>query len=127
VLCRRSRIRFSGIGFGGTPAISERALAVHPRLDDCRAAGGSGLGGTDMKIGIRIPSLKKRIAARTSPARILRHNLGLKAPRGFGWVTNPRRALYNRIYSRTTRGIGCAVWLLAGPLALIAIAGVYLA
>jgi hypothetical protein len=62
-----------------------------------------------MKFGLRIPSLKKRIAARTSVKRMLRHNLGLKAPRGWGWLTNPKRALYNRIYNRTTRG--CLVLL----------------
>ena len=56
-----------------------------------------------MKFGLRIPSLKKRIAARTSVMRILRHRLGLKAPRGLGWLTDPKRALYNRIYNRTTR------------------------
>lgn len=55
-----------------------------------------------MKIGMRKPSLKRMLAARTSPARIVRHNLGLKAPRGWGWLTNPRRAAYNRIYTRTT-------------------------
>jgi hypothetical protein len=55
-----------------------------------------------MKFGMRKPSIRKSIAARTSPARYLRHNLGMKAPRGWGWVTNPRRALYNRIYYRTT-------------------------
>lgn len=55
-----------------------------------------------MKIGIRKPSLKKMIAARTSVKRIIRHNIGLKAPRGFGWLTNPKKALYNRIYNRTT-------------------------
>ena len=55
-----------------------------------------------MKIGIRKPSLKKMIAARTSVKRIVRHNLGLKAPRGFGWLTNPKKALYNRVYNRTT-------------------------
>lgn len=55
-----------------------------------------------MKIGIRKPSLKKMIAARTSPGRFIRHNLGFKAPRGWGWLTNPRRAAYNRVYSRVT-------------------------
>jgi hypothetical protein len=34
----------------------------------------------------------------------VRHSLGLKAPRGYGWLTNPRRAAYNRIYNRTSRG-----------------------
>lgn len=60
-----------------------------------------------MKFGIRIPSLRKRIAARTSIKRVVRHSLGLKAPRGWGWLTNPRRAAYNRIYNRTS--VGCIV------------------
>ena len=55
-----------------------------------------------MKIGIRKPSLKKMIAARISPKRFIRHNLVIKAPRGWGWLTNPKKALYNRIYNRTT-------------------------
>lgn len=62
-----------------------------------------------MKIGPRILSIKKRIAARLSWRRLVRHTLGLKAPRGFGWLTNPRRALYNRIYNRVT--VGCVVVL----------------
>jgi hypothetical protein len=57
-----------------------------------------------IKFGLRIPSLKKRIASRLSVKRYIRHNMGLKAPRGWGWLTNPRRALYNRIYRRTTFG-----------------------
>lgn len=55
-----------------------------------------------MKFGIRTPSLTKRIAARTSWKRVVRHSMGFKAPRGFGWFTNPKRALYNRVYNRTT-------------------------
>jgi hypothetical protein len=64
-----------------------------------------------MKFGFRIPSLKKRIAARTSWKRVVRHSLGLKAPRGWGWFTNPKKAAYNRVYNRTTRG--CLVILVA--------------
>jgi hypothetical protein len=66
-----------------------------------------------MKIGIRKPSIKKRIAARTSVKRVLRHNLGLKAPRGLGWITNPKKAAYNRIYSRTSKGCGTSILMLA--------------
>ena len=62
-----------------------------------------------MKIGFRIPSLKKRIAARTSWKRMVRHNLGFKAPRGLGWLTNPKKAAYNRVYNRTAQG--CMVTL----------------
>lgn len=43
-----------------------------------------------MKSGMRRPSLKKMISARTSPERFLRHNLALKAHRGWGWVTTPK-------------------------------------
>ena len=62
-----------------------------------------------MKVGFRIPSLKKRIAARTSWKRYARQSLGFKAPHGYGWITNPKKALYNRVYYRTTRG--CSVVL----------------
>jgi hypothetical protein len=57
-----------------------------------------------VRFGFRVPSLKKRLSARTSLKRAVRHRLGLKAPRGWGWLTNPHKAAYNRIYSRTTRG-----------------------
>jgi hypothetical protein len=62
-----------------------------------------------VKFGFRKPSIKKRIAARTSWKRVVRHSLGLKAPRGWGWLTNPRKAAYNRVYNRTT--VGCSVLL----------------
>lgn len=68
-----------------------------------------------MKFGIRTPSLRKRIAARTSLKRYVRHSLGFKAPRGWGWLTNPRRAAYNRVYNRTT--VGCAVVVVAALVA----------
>lgn len=55
-----------------------------------------------MKFGIRTPSLRKSLAARTSVKRIVKNSLGLKAPRGYGWLTNPKKAAYNRIYNRTT-------------------------
>lgn len=58
-----------------------------------------------MKFCIRKPSLKKSIAARTSVKRYVRHNLGLKAPRGYGGITNPKKAAYNRVYHRTTFGL----------------------
>lgn len=66
-----------------------------------------------MKLGIRVPSLTRRIAARTSWKRAVRHKVGLKAPGGLGWLTNPRKAAYNRVYSRTTAGCAVVVgWLL---------------
>ena len=76
-----------------------------------------------MKFGIRIPSLKKRIAARTSIKRVIRHNLGFKAPRGYGWLTDPKKAAYNRIYNRTTKGCGFILLILL-PVLFIATAGI---
>lgn len=58
-----------------------------------------------MKFGFRKPSLKKRISARTSWKRYVRHSMGVKAPRGFGIVTNPKKAIYNKIYRKTTFGV----------------------
>ncbi|NMC34244.1 MAG: hypothetical protein GYA36_17585 [Veillonellaceae bacterium] len=58
-----------------------------------------------MKFGPRKPSLKKMIAARTSPTRFIRHSLGFKAPRGWGWLTDPKKAASNRVYNRTTFSI----------------------
>ena len=74
-----------------------------------------------VRFGFRVPSLKKRLAARTSLKRAVRHRLGLKVPRGWGWLTNPRKAAYNRIYSRTTRGclVVVAFW---GAVAMAGIA-----
>ncbi len=78
-----------------------------------------------VKIGFRIPSLKRRISARTSLKRYARHSLGLKVPRGWGWITNPRKAAYNRVYNRTTRGclVVLGVWgaVACAALAMVAI------
>ena len=72
-----------------------------------------------MKFGPRTPSLTKSIAARTSAKRFVAHSLGVKAPRGMGWITNPKKAAYNRVYNRSTfslgkGGNGLAVLLLFG-------------
>jgi hypothetical protein len=75
-----------------------------------------------MKIGFRVPSISKRIAARTSPKRFVRQNLGLKVPRGMGWLTNPKKAAYNRVYRKTTTGCLIPVLsLVVLPLAIIVV------
>ncbi len=73
-----------------------------------------------MKFGIRIPSLTKRIAANTSVKRVIRHNLGFKAPRGMGWITDPKKALYNKVYNKTSKGcLVSLVFLLSIPVAVV--------
>ena len=68
-----------------------------------------------MKFGLRTPSVRKMIAARVSPKRYARQNLGIKVPRGWGWLTNPKKAAYNRVYRRTTFSIwDLFKWLLRG-------------
>jgi hypothetical protein len=42
------------------------------------------------------------------------------APRGWGWITNPKKAAYNRVYNRTSRGCMLTlVWLLGLPLLVL--------
>jgi hypothetical protein len=57
---------------------------------------------------VRLPSVKRKIAARTSVARATRNATGLRATRGLGWISSPRRAFRNRVYNRTTMAIGTA-------------------
>lgn len=77
-----------------------------------------------MKFGLRIPSLSKRIAARTSVKRIAQQQLGLKAPRGWGWLTNPKKAAYNRVYNRTSAGcmVSLFLWVLVSLVVVLSIA-----
>ena len=72
-----------------------------------------------VRFGFRVPSLKKRLSSRTSLKRAVRHSLGLKAPRGWGWLTNPRKAAYNRVYNTTTRG--CLVVLVVFGLGVVSV------
>lgn len=61
-----------------------------------------------MKFGMRKTSLKRSIAARTTgkAKRALKRALipgyGKK---GMGYITNPKKALYNKIYNKTTFSI----------------------
>lgn len=55
-----------------------------------------------MKFGMRKPSLNKRISARTSIKRQIVHRAGFKMPRGYGWLRNPKKYAYNKVYNRTT-------------------------
>lgn len=74
-----------------------------------------------MRFGFRMPSLGKRVAGRRSGLggkRYWRHRVGVKAPRGTGFVTNPKKYAYNKIYSRTTRSADS----LAAPLIALLVA-----
>jgi len=62
-----------------------------------------------MKFGIRKPSLKRSISARTTG----RANRAVKkavipgyGKKGMGWITNPKKAAYNKVYNKTSIGLG---------------------
>jgi len=61
-----------------------------------------------MKIGIRKPSLKKSVKARTTGAlkrKVKRAVNPLYGKKGMGWIRNPKKALYNKVYRKTTFSI----------------------
>jgi hypothetical protein len=61
-----------------------------------------------MKIGFRKPSLKRSISARTTGQlnrAIKRAIIPGYGKRGMG-ILHPKKALYNRVYRRTTFGLG---------------------
>jgi len=61
-----------------------------------------------MKFGMRKPSIKRSISARTTgrAKRVIKEALipgyGKK---GMGWITNPKKAAYNKIYRKTSFSI----------------------
>lgn len=58
-----------------------------------------------MKYGVRTPSVRKSISARTS-GRVTRSINRSVNPyygkKGMGWVNNPRKAGYNKVYNKTS-------------------------
>lgn len=61
-----------------------------------------------MKFGMRKPSLKKSIKARTT-GKIKRSVKKAVVPgygkKGMGWIKNPKKAAYNKVYNKTSFSI----------------------
>ena len=61
-----------------------------------------------VKTGFRKPSIKKSIKARTT-GKIKRNAKRTINPmygkKGSGWINNPKKAAYNKVYNKTTRSI----------------------
>lgn len=58
-----------------------------------------------MKFGVRKPNLKTSFKARTTGRvkRTMKRTINpLYGKKGMGWVNNPRKALYNKVYRKTT-------------------------
>lgn len=61
-----------------------------------------------MKIGMRKPSLKKRIKARTTgklKREIKKSIIPGYGEKGSGWIKDPKKAAYNKIYNKTSFGL----------------------
>lgn len=61
-----------------------------------------------MKVGMRKPSLKKSFSARTT-GKLKRQIKSTANPlygkKGVGWVSNPKKAAYNKVYKKTSFSI----------------------
>lgn len=61
-----------------------------------------------MKFGLRIPSLKKSISARsTGRAKITIKKARIPGygKKGMGWLRNPKKAAYNKVYNKMSFGL----------------------
>ncbi len=61
-----------------------------------------------MKFGMRTPSIKKSIKARTT-GKVKRAAKKAVIPgygkKGSGWIKNPKKAAYNKVYNKTSFSI----------------------
>ena len=58
-----------------------------------------------MKFGMRKPSLNKMVKARTTTKlkkSVKRSVNPLYGKKGMGWVNDPKKAAYNKVYKKTT-------------------------
>lgn len=58
-----------------------------------------------MKIGMRKPSIKKSISARTTgraKRAIKKALIPGYGKKGMGWIKNPKKAAYNKVYNKTS-------------------------
>lgn len=70
-----------------------------------------------MKFGFRTPSIKRSISTRaTGRAKraIKRAIIPGYGRKGMGLLTNPKKSIYNRVYRKTTLGLGDIVKFLFG-------------
>lgn len=61
-----------------------------------------------MKFGIRTPSIKKSLKARTTgkaKRAVKKAIIPGYGKKGMGWINNPKKAAYNKVYNKTSIGI----------------------
>ena len=58
-----------------------------------------------MKLGVRTPSLKKSVKAKTTgkaKRAIKKALIPGYGKKGAGWIKNPKKAAYNKVYNKTS-------------------------
>jgi len=61
-----------------------------------------------MKFGLRMPSLKRSLKARTigkAKRAVKKAVIPGYGKKGMGWITNPKKAAYNKAYRKTSFSI----------------------
>lgn len=61
-----------------------------------------------MKLGPRKPSIKKSLKARTTgraKRAVKKAIIPTYGKKGTGWIKNPKKAAYNKVYNKTTYGV----------------------
>lgn len=61
-----------------------------------------------MKFGIRTPSLKRSLKARTTgkaKRSVKKDLIPGYGKKGMGWIKNPKKAAYNKVYNKTSFSI----------------------
>lgn len=61
-----------------------------------------------MKFGMRTPSVKKSIKARTTTKykrKVKKALIPGYGEKGMGWIKDPKKAAYNKVYKKTTFSI----------------------
>ena len=60
-----------------------------------------------MKFGLRTPSLKRSFKARTTgrAKRAVKKLIPGYGKKGMGWLKNPKKAAYNKVYNKTSFSI----------------------
>lgn len=77
-----------------------------------------------MKFGVRKPSLKKSFKARTTGKMKLQIKRAIDptyGKKGMGWIKDPKKAAYNKVYNKTT--VGCLVPLVVYAFLILALLG----
>lgn len=63
---------------------------------------------SSMKMGVRKPSIKRSIKARTTgrAKKAIKRSINpLYGKKGMGWINNPKKAAYNKVYRKTSIGL----------------------